>query len=308
MRAFETPDTGQVEQLVVDGVALAVRSWGDMAGRPVLFWHPLGDVTSGAYLTETAPMLAGHGIHLVAPDAPGFGASPALPSEDYAVARLAALVWGLAAALGLERPALIGHSWGGIVMLAAAAQRPRDVSAMVLLDSGQFEYADRPGAHPEWSLDERVAAIAEDAPTYRDRADLLRQVQEAARRPLTEDYAAGLAASMRTTQDGFLDPVATPLVRASAQHAMLRERTLPHWDALADAAVPTLLLLATEPEPVRASNEVGARLVEARHPAAEIRSLPGWGHDLLADGGPALAGIIGTWLTSGAGKVSPPHP
>ena len=51
------PDTGQVEQLDVDGVALQVRTWGDPAGRPLLFWHPLGDVTSGAYLTELAPTL-----------------------------------------------------------------------------------------------------------------------------------------------------------------------------------------------------------------------------------------------------------
>src|SRR4249919_3196848 len=138
------PVTGRVEQVVVDGVPLAVRSWGDPAGRPVLFWHPLGDVTSGAYLSELAPTLTEQfGLRLVALDGPGFGESPALPAEQYAADRLAGLVWGLAGTLGLDRPVLMGHSWGGVVMLAAAAGRPVDVAALVLLDSGQHDYADR---------------------------------------------------------------------------------------------------------------------------------------------------------------------
>ena len=86
----------------------------------------------------------------------------------------------------------MGHSWGGIVMLAAAAQRPLDVSALVLLDSGQHDYADRPGTHPEWSLEDRAAAIAAAQPAYADRADLLRQIQDDLRRPLTAAYTAGI--------------------------------------------------------------------------------------------------------------------
>ena len=100
MSVADGPDTGEVQQLDVDGVALQVRTWGDPAGRPLLFWHPLGDVTSGAYLTELAPTLTAAGFRLVAPDGPGFGGSPPLAPEEYAVPRLARLVWGLAAALG----------------------------------------------------------------------------------------------------------------------------------------------------------------------------------------------------------------
>ena len=74
--------TGRVEQVDVDGVLLQVRTWGDPADRPVLFWHPLGDVTSGAYLTELAPTLTARGLRLVAPDGPGFGGSPALPPSS----------------------------------------------------------------------------------------------------------------------------------------------------------------------------------------------------------------------------------
>jgi pimeloyl-ACP methyl ester carboxylesterase len=294
--------TGHVDQVDVEGVTLAVRSWGDPAGRPVVFWHPLGDVTSSAYLTELAPVLTARGLRLVAPDGPGFGGSPALPPEWYAPTRLAGLVWGVAAVLGLDRPVLMGHSWGGLVMLAAAAERPLDVAALVLLDSGQHDYADRPGSHPEWSLADRAAAITAAQPTYAERADLLRQIQQDVRRPLTAAYAAGLWPAIRETASGALVPVVSALTRAAAQDGMLHERSLDRWESLATAGVPALLLLATEPEPVRVANEEGALAVLARHRAADVRPMPGWGHDLIGDGGPALAEIIGDWLTTAEGS------
>jgi pimeloyl-ACP methyl ester carboxylesterase len=290
--------TGDVEHLDVDGVLLAVRFWGDPSGRPVLFWHPLGDVTSGAYLTELAPtMTEQFGLRLAALDGPGFGGSPALPPEQYAVSRLAELAWGVAAASGMQRPVLMGHSWGGVVMTCAAAARPLDVSALVLLDSGHFDYADRPGAHPDWSLEARAVAIAEGQPPYADRADLLRQLQDDARRPLTDAYVAGLEPALRETASGAIEPVVAPLTRAAAQDGLLGERSLRRWPALAAADVPVLLLLATEPEQTRTANGEGARTVRALHPRSDIRALPGWGHDLIADGGPALAELIGDWLT-----------
>jgi pimeloyl-ACP methyl ester carboxylesterase len=293
-------DTSHVDRLDVGGVTLAVRSWGDPIGRPLVLWHPLGDVTSSAYLTELAPVLTARGLRLVAPDGPGFGGSPALPPEWYAPARLAGLVWGLADAMGLHRPVLMGHSWGGVVMLAAAAERPSDVAALVLLDSGQQDYADRPGTHPEWSLADRAAAITAGQPTYADRADLLRQVQQDLRRPLTAAYTDGLWPALRETASGALVPVVSALTRAAAQDGMLHERSLGRWGPLAAADVPALLLLATEPEPVRVANEEGARAVLARHPAADVRPMPGWGHDLIGDGGPALAEVVGGWLTTTA--------
>jgi pimeloyl-ACP methyl ester carboxylesterase len=298
-------DTGRVDRVDVGGVPLAVRSWGDPSDRALVFWHPLGDVTSSAYLTELAPVLTARGLRLVAPDGPGFGGSPALPPEWYAPQRLAGLVWGLAAALGLDRPVLMGHSWGGSVMLAAAAERALDVSALVLLDSGQHDYADRPGTHPEWSLEDRAAAITAAQPAYPDRADLLRQVQADLRRPLTAAYTAGLLPAMRETASGALEPVVSALTRAAAQDGMVHERSLDRWAALAAAGVPTLLLLATEPEPVRVANDEGARAVRTRNPGADVRAMPGWGHDLIGDGGPALAEVIGDWLSTVAGGAQP---
>src|SRR5215207_5258975 len=101
-----------------------VREWGSPDGRPLVFWHALGSGTSGAYLTEIAPTLTDAGLWLLAPDAPGFGESPALPSEEYETASVVGMVRDLLDARGIDRAILMGHSWGGTIMTAFAAAHP----------------------------------------------------------------------------------------------------------------------------------------------------------------------------------------
>src|SRR4051812_29174355 len=102
--------SASVREVRVGGTTLAVREWGDPDGRGILFWHALGPAMSAAYAAELEPAL-GEGWRLVAPDGPGFGASPARPAEGYGIEPLVALFWGLADELGLERAVLAGHSW-----------------------------------------------------------------------------------------------------------------------------------------------------------------------------------------------------
>jgi pimeloyl-ACP methyl ester carboxylesterase len=288
-------DTGAVELLDLAGTAIAVRRWGDPDGRPMLLWHALGSELSGAWYAEQAAVLAGRGLYLVAVDGPGFGASPALATEAYAVPLLAELAWRVAEATGLQRPVLVGHSWGGLVMLAAAAERPSDLAGLALLDSGHHDYAERPGAHPEWTFEDRTASIAERITDYADVDDLRAQLQAEVRRPVPDVLLAGALAALRTAPDGRLQPVVSAPTVAAAQAGMLAERALERWPVLAAAGVDVLLLLATEP--TRDTNEEGAAAVLARHPGTDVRFLDGWGHDLVADGGDALAELIGDWVS-----------
>jgi pimeloyl-ACP methyl ester carboxylesterase len=294
----DAPVTGRVVPLDVDGTRLAVRTWGDDTGRPVFFWHPLGTVTSGAWLTELAPTLVRSGLRLVAVDGPGFGESPALPDESYDVARLSALAWGVIDALQLHRPVLMGHSWGGIVITCAAAARPRDIAALVLLDSGHLDYADTATSKPELSLPDRIAEIESNDEPIGSRDDLRADLARDVRRPVTDLLLAALEPAVREQPDGSLDPVVTARIRAAARHGMVRERPSQRWPALADAGLPVLLLLATEPTETRAINEAGLARMRAALPDLDARFLPGWGHDLISDGGPALATIIGDWLAA----------
>lgn len=274
-----------------------VRLWGATDGRPLLFWHALGLVVSGAWLGEVAPILADrYGVRVAALDAPGFGESPALPPERYSVSDSAALLWSAADELDLERPVLMGHSWGGVVAVHAAADRPSDVAALVLLDSGHLDYGDVPGSNPGATFEERVAEVRARLEPLPSRAALHEALREEIRRPVPDELLAAAEAGTVEEPDGSVRPRLAAETRAAAMQALVRTRPSEDWPVLADAGVPVLLLLATEPVDTRAQNEQAAARIAAAIPHADVRFCEGWGHDLIADGGPELADVIGTWL------------
>ena len=106
-----------------------------------------------------APPLVEAGCGVVALDAPGFGRSPAVETDAYALDRLAGLCRAAADALSLSEPVLAGHSWGGAVVVAAAALRPHDARALVLLDGGHIDPGNWPDAQPEASFAELLAML-----------------------------------------------------------------------------------------------------------------------------------------------------
>ena len=292
----ETPPTGRVRTLDVGGTRLAVREWGEPSGRPLVFWHPLGTVTSGAWLTELAPVLVAAGFHAVAVDGPGFGGSPPVDPEQMGVDRLATLLWGVADQLGLVRPVVMGHSWGGVVALRAAAERPADVSALVLLDSGHRDYADDPRTQPDLPLADRAAQVAGQLEVWPDRVALHADVEGDLRRPATDLLLAALGPAVRARPDGCLVPVVSAGTVAGARHGMVRERSSRRWPVLAAAGTPVLLLLAGQPPGLAADTVADAERMRAALPQLEARVMAGWGHDLVGDGGPAVAEVVVEWL------------
>jgi len=121
-----------------------VHEWGSRDDPPVLFWHALGPDASGADLAPVAPPIAAAGYHVLAVDGPGFGRSPARPSDGYGLATLVHVLHDVVDERDLERPVLMGHSWGGAVAVRYAGAFPDDVRALVLLDSGHLDYRDLP--------------------------------------------------------------------------------------------------------------------------------------------------------------------
>jgi pimeloyl-ACP methyl ester carboxylesterase len=78
------------------------------------------------------PALADAGYRAVAMDLRGYGGSDKTP-RGYDPITLAQDVSGVVKALGSGRAVVVGHSWGGYVGWAAAAQQPREVSALCTL-------------------------------------------------------------------------------------------------------------------------------------------------------------------------------
>lgn len=272
-----------------------VREWGDPGGRPLLFWHALGAGTSGAYLTEVAPALTAAGLRLIAPDAPGFGRSPALSAEGYRVESLLELLSGVMDERGLERALLMGHSWGGTLVTAFAAAHPERVEGLVLVDSGHMDYQDAPGFPHGKSLDGLIEdARAPERSIRTTPEEFERDAEEEVRRPVTPELLEAFRGGLRE-EDGELVSIVTPEVRGAAMYGITQVRVTDSFDAIAAAGIPILLLLATEPEETRAMNERAAEQFSRRFREAEIHFLPNAGHDLFADAGPELAVLVRDW-------------
>lgn len=100
------------------------------SGRPLLLLHAAGG--TGVWLPYHE-RLAAH-FHVLAPDAPGFGRSPESPAVD-SVEDLAFLYADLIDALQLERPVVLGSSFGGWVAAELAVLMTTGISALVLVDA-----------------------------------------------------------------------------------------------------------------------------------------------------------------------------
>jgi pimeloyl-ACP methyl ester carboxylesterase len=287
-----------VHEVDVLGAPLAVREWGGEDAVPILFWHSLGPASSAAFAGVAAAPLVERGFRLVAPDGPGFGRSPALPADEYAVPRLVERFLALADGLGLERPVLMGHSWGGVVACRAAASRPDATRALVLLDSGHIDYADWPGANPTATLEELIA----ESEGQRVTASSLEELRaEVARDVSSEAWVwEAVLEGLRVEADGSVIGVTTPEVRAAAMYWLTRERPSDTWAALEEGGVPAVLFLATEPPELREPNEQAAERFRSGFPSAEVVPLEGVAHSVFTGLGARMGELIGDWLLARA--------
>jgi pimeloyl-ACP methyl ester carboxylesterase len=147
----------------------------DHAGAPppALLLHGIGNY--GRAWDFVADAVAGR-MRLVAPDARGHGDS-AKPETGYAPSDFGADALAILDALGLERPAVVGHSMGGGHALAFALAHPERVARLVIIDIGpELEPEGRARSvrltaeRPAWFPDERSAEayLRRTSPGYTD--------------------------------------------------------------------------------------------------------------------------------------------
>jgi pimeloyl-ACP methyl ester carboxylesterase len=103
-----------------------VRSEGE--GDPLLFLHGAGGLRGWPPFLESLA----RSFRVIAPDHPGFGRSEGLEELDDVV-DLALYYTEFIAAMGLERPYLVGHSLGGMIAAEVAAIAPEAASKLVLV-------------------------------------------------------------------------------------------------------------------------------------------------------------------------------
>lgn len=112
------------------------REAGDPANPTLLLLH--GFPASSFMFRDLIPLLS-NDFHLVAPDYPGFGHSPAPDGFTWTFDHLADTVEAFTDALGLDRYGLYMQDFGGPVGFRLAVRRPERVSFLVVQNANAYE-------------------------------------------------------------------------------------------------------------------------------------------------------------------------
>ena len=160
-------------------------------------WHPVVDALAADY-------------RLVIWEARGHGDSDH-PAAGYLLENYAADLSALLAALEIERPAIVGHSLGGMIAMTWAVDHPATARAIVLEDAPLRGGAEHVGRLEEWR---RIAAMTVDEAAAHYRAEDPAQSEEEVHRRARSITATAEAVFTElrdeAVQLGFIDRV-TPL-------------------------------------------------------------------------------------------------
>ena len=133
----------------VDGTEVFYREAGDRSAPTLLLLH--GFPSSSAQYDQLMHRLAGR-YHMIAPDYPGFGQSPALAGTT-TFDRLADVVDAFTDAESLDRFSLYMFDFGSPVGFRIATRHPERVEALILQNGNAYEVGLGPGMRalePYW--------------------------------------------------------------------------------------------------------------------------------------------------------------
>jgi pimeloyl-ACP methyl ester carboxylesterase len=243
----------EMDRVEVDGLRIAFSRSGE--GPALVLVH--GALSDSRVWQRQVEDLSEE-FTVVAWDAPGCGQS-ADPPESFRMPEYADCLAGLVETLRLEKPHLLGHSFGGALALEVYRRHPT-LPATLILAGG---YAGWAGSLPADEVSRRLL-FAERA------ADLLatggfqpRSMPGLFSAAMPVDTARALEVIMADSR-----PVATRAMARALAECNLN-------DMLSDITVPTLLLYGDADE--RSGPEV-AKGLNAHIPTSTLSILPGMGH------------------------------
>jgi pimeloyl-ACP methyl ester carboxylesterase len=287
----ETSVSPRDEEVVVDDLPFHLRVWSE-TGPPVILVHGLA--SSARIWDRLAPLLAGR-FRVVAIDQRGHGES-AKPDDGYDLTTAVADLRGIARALGVERAAFVGHSWGGNVVLQYAASYPAEVSHLVLLDGGFIEMQLREEMST-WEVAEKQLAPPDLRMPFPAFVERMRNRLGA---NYTDEARDAILGNFWVDERGIIHPHLT-----RERHLRLARALWGHRPSriYAKVACPTLILpaeppdLRANPDRLRAKRQSVA-LAEQRIPRARVHWLRDTIHDAQLQRPAELAGLIEPFLLS----------
>lgn len=180
------------------GLRIHYREYGE-GGRPIVLLH--GVASNARIWLTTGPLLAER-FRVFALDQRGHGESDK-PDDGYDFPSVVGDVEAFIDSLGLERPVIAGHSWGGNVALEFAAKHPDVAAGLALIDGGFLEMAARPGM--TWERAE-VEMAPPDLTKFTPK-QLVEMAQRWELGPIwSEEIEAALLGNFHVTEEGTLRP------------------------------------------------------------------------------------------------------
>lgn len=265
-----------------DGLALAVRLWGERSERTPLLCLP-GLVRTGGDFARLAARHARSRL-VIAPDYAGRGLSArASDWRRYRPQRLVADVLDLCAALHVPRAVIIGTSLGGLLAMGLATARPGLVCAVLLNDIGP-EFGAR-------GLDvvRRFVGVEHVQPDLEHAAAWLRGVMPWLSLSTAEDWREFASLTFAPGEDGVWRTVWDPAIARTLEEP----RPADLWPLFGALARRNLLLVRGGASDIL-SAETAARMRSHRPDMAEI-VLPGVGHaPTLSE--PTIAPAVDAWI------------
>lgn len=267
-----------------DGLALNVVETG--SGPPVVLVHGLpGNIGDWAELPEA---LARRGRRAIAYDRIGYGWSSRAAAEDHGAYTVGANARALAAlldALGIERVALVGWSYGGAVVQTLAVEAPERVSHLVLVGAVGPALADVRG--------DAIDALA------RSRFGLAVFRWVAAVPPVARWTTGGALATAFSgaarVPPGFVERTRAQLAMEGTLEAFVAEVRRMDARALSPEriAAPALVLHGSDDRnvPLAVGEDLARRL-----PQGELQVVEGGSHMLPVTHGDRLAEDVHAWL------------
>lgn len=226
-------DPSLERDVTLRGLRFAYREYaGD--GRPIVLLH--GVASNAKIWLLVAPLLAPR-FRVFALDQRGHGRSDK-PDTGYGFPTVAGDLLAFVDALGLERPVVVGHSWGGNVALEFAARHPGRAAGLVLVDGGFMEISSRPGM--TWERAERELAPPEL--THLTREQLIEGAKKWELGPIWSDAVeAALLGNFTVAEDGTIRPNLTRAHHMQVVRALWEQRPS---ELYAQLRCPVLFVLA----------------------------------------------------------------
>jgi len=278
--------SGEVTGRIRSGdVSIFYRTFGKPGRTPVLIVHGL---SFSSYDWIKPASLIARDREVAAIDMRGFGDSDWSAARDYKLDTLSNDVIAVLDAFGWRQAVLMGHSFGGRVVLATAGWKPERAAGLICVDfapdlapAGRRHVAERIGRQPD------VFITIEEAMAYHhdDAGDPARRARwQAFLKKTDKGYALKRDVHYRDNfkralEDGKSAPVPEFL-----------------WPMLAEMKIPTLLIRASGSDMFEAATLAKAKTLNPRLTGIELAG----SHDLAGDNPEGLAATVSGFL-AGAG-------